>query len=212
MDYFHIALGKIILRRFYNRINGIHHYTEIIKSSNIILIICIMMFHLVGNKMLTQTKADALINLPKKNNSNESYNFPFPGDFLSIPIISLDEQEKFLLDINRGNIRLSKCTYQERYQQSIILIRLDVDGPPHSNPEVETIPFPFLEDYNGQIVDCPHIHLYIEGYMDKWAIPISSSDFSDTKSLYKTLEDFFRYCNVVEPPKICWRQTLNEFE
>ncbi len=106
------------------------------------------MFHLVGNKMLTQTKADALINLPKKNNSNESYNFPFP----------------------------------------------------------------FLEDYNGQIVDCPHIHLYIEGYMDKWAIPISSSDFSDTKSLYKTLEDFFRYCNVVEPPKIYWRQTLNEFE
>jgi len=90
--------------------------------------------------MLTQSEANALINLPKKSNSDEDYSFPYPGNILTIPIISQDEQENFLLDVNRGSIRLSKCTYQERYQQMIILIRLDVDGPPHSNPEVVNVP------------------------------------------------------------------------
>jgi Family of unknown function (DUF6978) len=45
--------------------------------------------------MLTQSEADALINLPKKSNSNENYSFPYPGENLTIPIISLDDHEKF---------------------------------------------------------------------------------------------------------------------
>ena len=117
--------------------------------------------------MLTQSEADALINLPKKSNSNENYSFPNPGENLTISIISLDEHEKFLIDVNRGSIRLSKCTYQERYQQMIILIRLDVDGPPHSNPKVVNTPLSIFEPFNGKVIECPHLHLYVEGFMDK---------------------------------------------
>jgi hypothetical protein len=160
--------------------------------------------------MLTQSAADALIKLPKIKNSDDSYAFPFPGDFLKIPIISQDEQENFLIDISRGRILLTQCTYQERYQTVIILIRLDVDGPPHTNPEVVYVPLPYLTPYNGQIIDCPHLHLYVEGFMDKWAIPAPNDEFPDTTNLYKTLQDFFQYCNVVETPKIYWRQTWNE--
>jgi hypothetical protein len=80
--------------------------------------------------MLTQSEADALINIPKIKNSDDSYDFPLPGENLTIPFISQDEQENFLIDISRGKILLKKCTYQERYQTIIILIRLDVDGPP----------------------------------------------------------------------------------
>jgi hypothetical protein len=110
-----------------------------------------------------------------------------------------------------GRIRLTKCTYQERYQTIIILIRLDLDGPPHTNPEVVNVPLPHLTPYNGQTIDCPHLHLYVEGFMDKWAIPAPNDEFLDTTNLYTTLQDFLRYCNVVVPPKIYWRAKLNEF-
>ena len=160
--------------------------------------------------MLTQSEADALINIPKIKNSDDSYDFPLPGENLTIPFISQDEQENFLIDISRGKILLKQCTYQERYQTIIILIRLDVDGPPHTNPEVVNVPLPYLTPYNGQTIDCPHLHLYVEGFMDKWAIPAPNDEFPDTTNLYTTLQDFFQYCNVVETPKIYWRPTWNE--
>ena len=161
--------------------------------------------------MLTQSEADALINIPKIKNSDDSYDFPLPGENLTIPFISQDEQENFLIDISRGKILLKQCTYQERYQTIIILIRLDVDGPPHTNPEVVYVPLPYLMPYNGQTIDCPHLHLYVEGFMDRWAIPAPGDKFLDTTNLYMTLQDFFRYCNIVEPPKMHWEVPLNEF-
>ena len=152
--------------------------------------------------MLTQTEADALIQLPKKRKSSDVYTFPLPGETLSIPIVSLDEKEDFLIDLNRGQIRLTKCTYQERYETINILIRLDINGSRHTNPEVLAVPLPYLTPYNGRTIDCPHLHLYVEGFMDKWAIPAPQDRFTDTTNLYTTLQDFFRYCNITEIPKI----------
>lgn len=152
--------------------------------------------------MLTQFEADALIDMRKKRAKEEMYNFPLAGEILTIPIISVDERESFLIDISRGRIRLTKCTYQERYQGIIILARLDVDGPPHSNPEVVNIPLPYLEPYNGQSIPCPHLHLYVEGFAVRWAIPTSSDKFPRATDLDATLDDFFRYCNVIELPLV----------
>jgi len=153
--------------------------------------------------MLTQSEADALISLKKKRTSNDTYSFPSSGAILTIPIISIDGRESFLLDINRkGSIRLTRCTYQERYRGIIILVRLDIDGHPNTNPEVNDVPLLYLVPYNGQTIQCPHLHLYVEGYMDKWAIPAPANEFLNTKDLYQTLEDFFRYCNIIEPPII----------
>jgi len=153
--------------------------------------------------MFTQSEADALIALKKKRTSNDTYSFPSSGEILIIPIISIDGRESFLLDINRkGSIKLTRCTYQERYRGIIILVRLDIDGQPHTNPEVDVVPLPYLNQYNGQTVQCPHLHLYVEGYIDKCAIPAPTDKFPDTTDLYKTLENFFRYCNIIEPPKI----------
>jgi len=28
------------------------------------------------------------------------------------------------------------------------------------------LPLPYLTPYNGQTIDCPHLHLYVEGFMD----------------------------------------------
>ena len=161
--------------------------------------------------MLYQSEAEALIRLPKIRKSDDRYGFPLPGETLNIPIISQNGQENFLVDINRGRIQLIKCSYQERYQQAIILIRLDTNGPPHRNPDVVNVPLPYLKPHNGQTIECPHLHLYVEGFMERWAIPAPIDNFLDTNDLYETLQDFFRYCYVVKTPKINWRRTLNEF-
>lgn len=152
--------------------------------------------------MLTQAEADALIALQKKRKRNEVYTFPPPGRTLSIPIISLDGKEDFLIDVNRGQIRLTKCSYQERYETTNILLRLDIDGARHTNPEVLAVPLLHLAPYNGRTIDCPHLHLYVEGFMDKWAIPAPQDKFTDTTNLYTSLQDFFRYCNIIEIPTI----------
>ncbi len=153
--------------------------------------------------MLTQAEADALINMSKKKATDDHYEFPFSGEILSIPIVSIDEKESFLIDINRkGKIRLTKCSYQERFRGIIILVRLDIDGSPHTNPEVPQVPLSHLNQYNGQTIQCPHLHLYVEGFMDKWAIPAPADRFSHTNDLYETLMDFFSFCNIIDPPII----------
>ena len=153
--------------------------------------------------MLTQSEADVLIAMQKKHIKEEIFDFPMPGEILTIPIISIDERESFLIDVNRkGKIRLTKCTYQERNQGIIILTRLDVDGSPHSNPEVINVPLSCLQPYNGQTIRCPHLHLYVQGFMVKWAIPAPSEKFPRTEDICATLDDFFRYCNVIELPSV----------
>jgi hypothetical protein len=151
---------------------------------------------------LTQPEADKLIAMPKKKADEEKYEFPLAGKGLVIPIISTDGSESFLIDINRGRIRLTKCAYQNRYQKVTILVRLDIDGAPHLNPEVENVPLLYLKAYNGQTILCPHLHLYVEGFDDKWAIPAPLDKFSKTKNAKKTLGDFLTYCNIIELPLI----------
>ena len=152
--------------------------------------------------MITQSEADALIAMQKKTAKAEIYNFPLPGEMLIIPIVSWDKIESFLVDVNRRTIRLTKCTYQERYQGMIILVRLDIDGSPHLNPEVVDISLPYLKPYNGQTIPCPHLHLYVEGFMDRWAIPSPSKKFPRIENICATLNDFFHYCNIADPPLV----------
>ena len=152
--------------------------------------------------MITQSEADHFINMKKKRANDETFCFPRPGMSLVIPIVSEDARESFLIDVNRGRIRLTKCSYQERYQKTIILVRLDINGSPHPNPYVQAVPLPYLLSYNGVTLPTPHLHLYVEGYMDKWAIPLPDGKFIQTHNLSLTLEDFFHFCNIVDPPAI----------
>ena len=103
--------------------------------------------------MLTQSAANDLFNIPKVKKSYESYGFPRPGEKLTIPIISQDGTGDLLVDISRARIRLTKRTCQERYHQMIILVRLDLDVPPHTNPEVASVPLPCLTPHNGLTID-----------------------------------------------------------
>jgi hypothetical protein len=93
--------------------------------------------------ILTQSDADALIAPEKHRVNDERHIFPMSGSIV-IGLQSPDKREQFLLDISRGRIDLQKCTYQNRARQVIILVRLDLGGSPHRNPDGEEIPGPHL--------------------------------------------------------------------
>ena len=101
----------------------------------------------------------------------------------SYDLIGDDKREKFLLDIWRGTYRLSKVRYQTRARGVIVLVRLDIDGSPHTNPD-------------GTKLNGTHIHLYREGYEAKWAFPLDPDEFRNPKDILQSFEDFCKYCNI----------------
>jgi len=109
---------------------------------------------LVADLNLTQAEADALIAMEKHRINEDRHNFPMAGDSLVLPLQSSDKREQFFLDIRRGRIDLLRANYQNRASQVVILVRVDLGGGPHRNPDDEDIP-------------CPHLHVYREGYADK---------------------------------------------
>ena len=143
----------------------------------------------MGNPSLTQIEADALIALEKRRVDATEWNYPHFRGALTIPLVSTDRREPFLLDLRRGRIDLAKGTYQNRGRHVVVLARLDFGGRPHRNPD-------------DSRVASPHLHLYREGFGDKWAFPVPSSGFADLTDAWRTLEDFMTFCNVVEPPFI----------
>ncbi len=136
---------------------------------------------------LTQTDADMLIALPKVRTDETERDFPLMQQSAIIPLLSEDGRESFVLDIHAGRVNLSKITFQNRGKQVIVLVRLDVGGPPHRNPDGEEIP-------------CPHLHVYREGFADKWAVAAPIDRFTDLSDQWKTLHDFMQFCSIVRPP------------
>lgn len=137
---------------------------------------------------LTQAEADTLIEIEKHRIDETSYSFPRLGGSIAIPLISANKREQFLLDISQGRIDLAKVKYQNRARQIVILVRLELNSAPHRNPD-------------GEEIASPHIHIYKEGYGDKWAYPIPEK-FADINDPWQSLEDFMSYCNIIEPPEI----------
>jgi len=135
---------------------------------------------------LSQIDADTLLEMEKFCKENQLYFIQGGNDRYAIPLFSEDGHEEFYLDIYRGRIDFLRGKYQTRVRQSEVLVRLDFNGSPHRNPD-------------GQEIPCPHIHLYREGFGDKWAFPIPDS-FSNMTNLATTLDEFMTYCNVVDPP------------
>jgi hypothetical protein len=152
--------------------------------------------------MLTQLEADTLFNLPKRAKTKDSYDFPESGGKLLIEFFSMDGRELFLFNITRGSFDIRKCTYQKRARQIYPLRRLDIFGSAHPNPDVAKVPIDFLQPFNGIEIPCPHLHLYVEGYMDKWAIPAPKELLHESGDLYETMFLFLKYCNVKESPNI----------
>lgn len=138
---------------------------------------------------ITQAEANALIEMEKHRVDDRSWLFPTPGERISVPLISSDKREHFMLDVTRAQIKLTKATYQNRARQAIVLMRLDIEGAPHRNPD-------------GVEIQCPHLHIYREGYGDRWAIVAPVDRYNNTQDLFSTFEAFMNHCNVKTPPQV----------
>jgi len=142
----------------------------------------------MSNGDLTQLEADKLIKMPKYHKNEQTrYTYPNVGE-ITIPLVSIDEREDFLLTIWKGKIGL-KSKYQTRGRKTVVLIRLDLHGAPHRNPD-------------GEEVAGTHIHFYREGYGDKWAYPVDLEKFPGLGDLWQTLHDFMNFCNIQKIPII----------
>lgn len=138
---------------------------------------------------LNQAEAETLIAMPKRPSAENVLLFPLMGEKLIIELESLDKTEDFFVDVSRSRIDLAKITYQNRARQVVVLLRLDVNGAPHRNPDGVTVP-------------CPHLHIYREGYGHKWASPVTMHEFPSIGDQQLTLVHFLRRCNVVELPSL----------
>lgn len=136
-----------------------------------------------------QHEADRLLAMPKHA---EQERLVFPGGpgggKLTIHLHSDDRHEEFLLDVTRASIRLTKATLQSRARVSVVLVRIDLDGPPHRNPDDTEIP-------------CPHIHFHREGYGAKWAAPLPDW-VTDPSDPWKTFHELMEFCQVVTKPNL----------
>ncbi|ADQ06578.1 putative Lj965 prophage protein [Caldicellulosiruptor hydrothermalis 108] len=150
-----------------------------------------MVLVLGGIILLEQELANYLIQT-KKAILEKQIVFPMVDSSLTLNVVCLDNiSERLLIDINRkGTFKLTRCTYNERYQTVITLVRLDIDTKPHRNPD-------------GTVIGPNHIHIYKEGYGDKWAYPLEDFKcFKNPKDLIQTFVDFCRFCNIVEIPTV----------
>ena len=137
--------------------------------------------------MLSQDEADILLNILKRIRAFQSpFTFPSIGDSRQIELVSDDGRHEFIVDVNRkGYLGISKrCTYQGRYRKDIILLRLDIAGPEHTNPD-------------GTRVSGNHLHIYQEGYGDEIAIEIPP-EIVNPDDLYQTLIDFLLYFKTID--------------
>jgi hypothetical protein len=138
---------------------------------------------------LTQQEADALIALEKRRIDDRTWDYPGTGGSITVPLISTDEREEFLLDIRRNRIDLLKGTYQTRARHVIVLVRLDFGARPHRNPD-------------GEEIGSPHLHVFREQFGDKWAFAPPPDRFQDLNDPWRVLSDFMNYCAIVDQPDI----------
>lgn len=138
--------------------------------------------------MLSQEQIDMLLNILKKiKYDKENFYFPETGNSKQLEAVSYDNKYKFLIDIKPGRTerRKKQLTLQERYNKDVILLRLDLNGPPHTNPD-------------GKQLSGNHLHIIKEGYNDRFAYEIPDNIVDEDDRL-QTLINFLEYCKIENP-------------
>ncbi|MDD4095302.1 MAG: hypothetical protein PHP22_03555 [Oscillospiraceae bacterium] len=135
---------------------------------------------------MTQDEADRLMGLNKI--IDKTIQFPPQNKMAVYEASAIQGPEEFEVRVNRkGRLELFRCTFQESFLKKTILVRVDLDeDKPHLNPDRE------------KIVG-PHIHLYREGYDDRWAFLINDHipQISMDSNLIDNFKHFCRFCNVL---------------
>ena len=130
---------------------------------------------------LTQTQAKTLIEALKEAVRQDQFIWDADTRYDETFIAVEQNGVEFILTLNRNSfeIRLHLRTSVD----NIGLCRIDA-APYHTNPD------------GTELRNTPHMHIYREGYGDKWAEPI---DWYDTNNPQTTLERFLDEINARFP-------------
>jgi hypothetical protein len=139
--------------------------------------------------MLTQAEADHLMRVAKHFVRAPASIAISPGTDETFELSDANDRERFLLDIWRGTLRLTKLKFQHRVRAVVVMARLDIDGAPHTNPD-------------GQRLSGTHIHLFREGYDDRWAYSVDRKSFTLLTDPGTTFHKFCAFCSIESPPPI----------
>jgi hypothetical protein len=149
----------------------------------------IIMGNIMAGDDLSQEEADRLFVLEKLVRDGTMLVWPGVGGKLVVDLVSRDRSEEFVVNATRSYIKISKLSVNARARGNIVLARLEIDGPPHRNPDDVEIEY-------------PHLHIYREGFGDKWAFPLPLGVFTDIDNLALTFRQFMVYFNVSGLPSL----------
>ena len=123
----------------------------------------------------------------------DSIKLPLNGKKDTYDLKSIETNDKFYLDVDRrGRLELVKFKLQNRYAiTKLPLIRIDIDSPPHLNPD-------------GTKTSRNHIHIYKELVNDTgnlpWAYDLKDFDginFNENNiNFMEIFISFCEYCNI----------------
>ena len=118
---------------------------------------------------------------------------PGNGESHVFDLKSISTNDKFFLDVDRrGRIELSKFKLQNRYALTKLpLVRIDIDSPPHMNPD-------------GTKTSRNHIHIYKEVDNDTGNLPwaydlenFAQIKFNEDNIIFMDIfTGFCEYCNI----------------
>jgi hypothetical protein len=147
---------------------------------------------------LNQEEVNSLFNIAKYPCDSAKIDFPMQGEYIEVELQNETGRIKFQSDINRANKIVNKITFQLRHKKMYAIRRLDLNGN-HKNPPAP-VPDEIFDGYEDYIFDRQdHVHFYIEGYNERWALPLSKLteiDILETDDIYEKMSKFFKYCNV----------------
>jgi len=138
---------------------------------------------------LTDEQVDLIIKelkLPLVNLDINLLDSPFGKLSLTSNLLSQVNDIKFKLDIHRGNKEPGRFSLNLRFSETNdTLVRLDINGGLHQNPD-------------GSHAPTSHIHIYNNDFEKKdiYAYPVDLEDFPNIQSLYDASVSFLDYTNI----------------
>lgn len=121
--------------------------------------------------------------------------FPIQNYSENVEIISIDKKHKFELILNRKVIKPInqdlKVTYTLLYARES-LIRIDINGPEHRNPEF------VLEKFDNTTlnVPCPHIHMIYDGFNIAFPLDIYI-DYKEIEKVSDLIEILIKFLEMI---------------
>jgi len=131
---------------------------------------------------LTQSEADALIRV-RKLFLDKTPLIIGGGNIQRELQSQIRAEERFYLNIRQTAIEFGIFSSVTRFfSQPLVRICIDKDMK-HENP-------------NGEIIEGSHIHLYREGFRDRFATPLLKYGFDDSAGIIYCLGKFLEICNI----------------